>query len=359
MEKMERTKEFIAPAKLLPAELLSEVFKCHVWMGGSPWCLSRVCKAWSTVVFNTPHAWSYISIESGPWRSFETWGSPMQSCNTASKLKVILERAGNTPLTVKFKLGLLSDKTTKTNALVNDALSMLPRVVDLTLDFQPRYPSPTAAEHDAANTMETEIIESIVIPDMPVLHTLKLVQWNHRPLYAKMLNCISRSSLRIDSVTGERSVMTDQTLLDNSDLFGRLTSLNWNSRGRLSGAAACIIESTNLRSLILGGVYMSQLPTTSDPALVFQRVKVAKIMHTGWALSNVTIRSLTCLFLTDVRFDSVPDFSISVPALRQLYIWGRTWISLRAFRCPKLEILELAQGPANKDANSELKALWV
>lgn len=100
--------------RLLPAELLSEIFKICVETEGIPWLLVRVCKAWKRIALSTSRLWSHLHIQAmgghHPPYQFATidgqvqyYFGRVQFCPSTQHVQAALDRSGGVPLSVTFR----------------------------------------------------------------------------------------------------------------------------------------------------------------------------------------------------------------------------------------------------------------
>ena len=95
-----RQREFVAPVKRLPPEVLSEIFMIQVDCGDSPWTLLRVCRLWKAVASSTPRIWRHIKIAEHR-KQFDS-GTSFQTCLTNAHFEKALSRTGAAPLSISI-----------------------------------------------------------------------------------------------------------------------------------------------------------------------------------------------------------------------------------------------------------------
>ena len=97
----------------LPNEILGEVFKHHVALDHSPWCLTFVCRGWQRVALGTPALWTHIVVANPAYRSDQGWFSFGRKKWSAGRASICFEvqdfreavnRAGILPLHVDVKI---------------------------------------------------------------------------------------------------------------------------------------------------------------------------------------------------------------------------------------------------------------
>jgi F-box-like len=97
----------IAPIRILPAELLSNVFCEFVGLDRSPWVLTLVSKSWKQTALTTPWLWRHLFVGS-PTGLFSSWSRECSTtgnrliCRSVEDLKMWTDKSGKVPLDVEL-----------------------------------------------------------------------------------------------------------------------------------------------------------------------------------------------------------------------------------------------------------------
>ncbi len=96
-----------SPTRLLPYELMAEIFDWHMLMGGTLAVTLLVCKWWTMVVYTSPRLWARITVTNRPRRRRYIRGSVV--CTDYDYLRLVLSRSRYHPL--QLELAFMFDES--------------------------------------------------------------------------------------------------------------------------------------------------------------------------------------------------------------------------------------------------------
>jgi hypothetical protein len=187
------------PIRILPAEMLSKIFRYHVEDDLSPWTLVKVSKTWMDTAMATPHLWCRLLVVSKTLavqlrvayvvdgKKYYSVGS-MQVCDHLAQLQAALDRSGAVlPLTIKVDQGTWVEDSVFPFLILQILSSPLSkRVHDLDLA--------------AVNIADPEYASDISIGPFTLLTSITLPQ-NISPWAHTCLKSVSSTSRNLDKVT--------------------------------------------------------------------------------------------------------------------------------------------------------------
>ena len=193
-------REFLAPVKWLPSEVLSEIFTIHVDCGGTPWTLLRVYRLWKAVTSSTPHIWRYIQIIAHEDSSF-------QMCLTNAHFERALSRTGTAPLSISMARSShvedLAADSDRLYALSGTLTKVLNRCDTIELK-ETRVPFSTECQ---------ELFATLQFPISFPLRCLRAgLEWERTGIAQKLLitsnhECSALRELSIGATSGNRSLV--------------------------------------------------------------------------------------------------------------------------------------------------------
>jgi hypothetical protein len=348
-ERLARQREFVAPVKWLPSEVLSEIFTIQVDCGDTPWTLLRVCRLWKAVAFSTPRIWRYIQIaENG--KRFDS-GTSFQSCFTKAQLEKALSRAGAAPLSISIALpGYNSNKVVDSKRLFAqfDTITKVLNRCD-TLELK--------RTHRLFYKEDQELFATLQFPILSSLRCLHLeVGWENSSIAQKILAAINHEStaLRELSIASDRDRSLVHSLAKYQLLLDRLTSFS--AKGfEVPSDIFAAMRHLSFFSQEGCSIVPDQLPGAST---LLQKAQFRSVKFLD--CTTYQFGSLKRLALHTCSIPMQPG-AIKVPVLDTLVFEGQSssWLPILALDCPSLLHLELEGGPRSKgQANKELNQLW-
>ena len=346
--RLARQREFVAPVKRLPYEVLSEIFTAHVDCGDTPWTLLRVCRLWRAVTTSTPRTWRFIQIVDNE-RRFDS-GTSFQNCFTNAHLEKALSRTGAAPLhiSIAFRhLGEIREQAADSNrifALFGTLTKVLSRCDALELK-------------DTARFFSAEDNELFAPLQFPILSSLKSLcigyGWGSSGIPQKLLVASNHetSPIREFSLTDCRHSLVS-SLANHQILLKQLIRFSA-TRFRVPKDLFAAMRSLTCLSLTVNDL---ALPDVSSVADLLEKAKF--ISTTFLQLSTHQFSNLKELILHSCTIPMQPG-AIKTPVLDTLIFKGKSWLPLLVFDCPSLSHLELEEGPSTKtDAKKELNQIW-
>ena len=326
-------REFVAPVKRLPSEMLSEIFMIQVDCGDSPWTLLRVCRLWRVVASSTPHLWRHIQIAED--RQFDS-GTSFQNCFTNSHFEKALSRTGAAPLSISITATDvrsytpdLAAESKRLFALFSTLAKVFDRCDTLVLKQIHRL-----AEYE-------ELFTTLEFPISSSLRSLR-IEWVWEVIAQKLLVASNHEStaLRTLSVDNCDHVLV-QSLSNYQILLKRLTSFS----------ATDFQVPTNVFAAMRCLSYFSQtndylaLPQASSATELVQEAQFI-----GLTFLDVGTRQFTNLRKLVLRNCKIPlqPGAIKAPVLDTLIYAGESWLPVLVFDCPLLSHLELEGGADTK-----------
>ena len=348
-ERLARQREFVAPVKGLPSEVLSEIFTVHVDFGDTPWTLLRVCRLWKAVAFSTPHAWRYIQIVDDR-RRFDS-GTSFQNCFKNTHFEKALSRTGAAPLNISITLPQyvqdLAASSDRIFALFETITKVLSRCD--ALELKDAYGFFSQKNRELFATLQFRISSS--------LKCLRIgVGWASSGIAQKILVASNHENTALRELSlslgspGYASLA--HSLADHQILLKRLTSFSTTG----------FIAPKNILAAMRSLTYLSQtsnnlaLPDVSNVADLLEEAEFIKT--TFVELSTHQFGNLRKLVLRWC-IDLMPPGVIKAPVLNVLVIQGGSWLPILVFDCPSLSHLEMEEGPSTKpEARKELNQIW-
>jgi len=335
-----RQREFVAPVKRLPSEVLSEIFMIQVDCGDSPWTLLRVCRLWKVVASSTSHIWRHIQIAERR-EQFDS-GTSFQDCFTNAHFEKALSRTGAAPLSISISISIATlrswaidlDLAADPNRLFA-LFATLARVLDRcdTLVLK-QTRQPLSAEHKKLfTTLEFPISSSLRSLHMgrgwEVIAQKLLVACNHES-----------TALRELSVDTDDRVLV-QSLSDYQILLKRLTSFSATGPQvpkNVFAAMQCLSYFSQTNNDLA-------LPQASSVTELVQEVQFISVTFLDVGARQFT--NLRKLVLRRCKIPQQPG-AIKAPVLDTLICEGQSWLPVLVFDCPLLLHLELGGGAHTK-----------
>jgi hypothetical protein len=334
--RLARQREFLAPVKWLPSEVLSEIFTIHVDCGNTPWTLLHVSRLWKAVGSSTPRIWRYIQItksnkEQGRFGS----GTSFQMCFTNSQFEKALSRTGAAPLNISITVPYIKDFAPDTNrlfALFGTLTKVLSRCD--TIRFRETNRPFSKKCQDLFATLQFPISSPVRClrvgggwEDSIIVHKI-LVTSNHES-----------SALRELSIAAHGNPSLVHSLTNYRTLLNRVTSFS------ASGFEVTTDVFTSMRCLS----YFSQsnhfltLPQVSSVFSLLQEAQFLSV--TVRTLDTYEFGKLKKLVLRNCIIPAtIQPGAIKVPVLDTLIFEGSSWLPILMFDCPSVSHLELEGG---------------
>jgi len=347
---LKRQREFLAPVKWLPSEVLSEIFTIHIDCGGTPWTLLCVCRLWKAVTSSTPRIWRYIQITvHRDQRRFDS-GTSFQMCFTNADFERALSRTGAAPLSIS----IARPSYVENRAADSDRLYALFGTLTKVLN---RCDTIELKETSGLFTIKCqELFATLQFPISSSLRCLRMGGgWESSLIAQKILGTSNHGSsalreLSIGATSGNRSLV--DSLADHRILLSRLTSFS----------AAGFEVPTEVFASMHCLSYFSQskhpvtLPQASSVSNLLQEAQFHSATLT--ALGTYQFGNLRKLVL---RQCTMPDttIKIQIPVLDTLIFEGRSWLPILMLDSPMVSHLELEGGHYLKaHSNKELNQIW-
>jgi len=329
--RLTRQREFVAPVKRLPSEMLSEIFMIQVDCGDSPWTLLRVCRLWRVVASSTPHLWRHIQIAED--RQIDS-GTSFQNCFTNSHFEKALSRTGAAPLSISITdvrsyTSDLAAESKRLFALFSTLAKVFDRCDTLVLKQIHRL-----AEYE-------ELFTTLEFPISSSLRSLR-IGWVLEVIVQKLLVALNHKSTALRELwvdTCDHDLV--QSLSNYQILLKRLTSFS----------ATDFQVPTNVFAAMRCLSYFSQtndylaLPQASSATELVQEAQFI-----GLTFLDVGTRQFTNLRKLVLRRCKIPlqPGAIKAPVLDTLIYAGESWLPVLVFDCPLLSHLELEGGADTK-----------
>ena len=347
-ERLARRREFVAPVKRLPSEVLSDIFTILVDCGDTPWTLLRVCRLWKAVTSSTPRIWRYIQI-AGDQGQFNS-GTSFQNCFTNEHFEKALSRTGAAPLNISLTLPPCVMDTAADSHRIFALFGTLTTVLNRcdTLELKEGRRSFSAKYQELFATLQFPISSS--------LRCLRLGSgWEDLNIVQKLLVASNHQSaaLRELSMTSYGVPSLVDSLSKYRILLKRLTSFSANGFEVPKDAFAAMYRLSYF-SQTYGNFVPSQAPGVSDLLQEARFIRVNLLELYGHQFSN-----LKKLVLRGCPMAIGPG-AVKVPVLDTLVFQNSSWLPILVFDCPSLSHLELEEGPYSKAvAKREVNQIWV
>ena len=340
-------REFVAPVKWLPSEVLSEIFTVYVDCGDTPWTLLCVCRLWKGVAISTPRIWRFIQIDRDEGR-FNS-GTSFQNCFTSAHLERALSRTGAAPLHISIALPRdIRDRSVDLDrifALFGTLTKVLSRCDTLKLKDTDRFFS--AEDQGLFTTLQ-----------FPISSSLKCLcigyGWESSGIAQKLLVASNHESaaVREFSLRSNHRDSLVHSLSNHQNLLKRLISFS----------ASDFRVPKDLFAAMRSLTCFSQ----ADKALALPEVSSVTDLLEEAEFSRTTFLEFSAhqfgnLKKLVIHWCTIPmqPGAIKAPILDTLIFKGRSWLPILVFECPSLSRLELEDGPSTKsEARKELNQIW-
>lgn len=297
-----KIRAFLAPVRILPEEVLSEIFQTvhqHLDIGG--WTLTQVCRVWRAVAFDTPSLWSTVKY-SPKAQSRNKFGK--EQCRTVRELASTFRRSKEALLDVELDLSFNNMRP-----FIRDRFEALSSVLDpisgrirkLTL-WRPH--------------MDTES-PGISLFTKPLTSLQQLSFHGYSTLFflRNLLQLVDDTARNFSHM---RLMMTDGTSLlpTQLTLWPRLMHLETQVPLSLSVLSGCI----NLRTLLLQrDLHPSWLNDFTD-VVTFPHLEAATIHNPHIFFARISAPALQRLVITARFVSSTSSPPIHLPSLLELEI---------------------------------------
>jgi hypothetical protein len=347
-ERLARQREFVAPVKRLPAEVLSYILTIQVDCGDTPWTLLRVCRLWKVVTSSTPRTWRYIRITTDNQRKFDS-GTSFQNCFTNAQFEKALARTGAAPLSVCFAFPPhVTDKVADSGRLFA-LFGTLTRVFDRCDIFELK---------ETFRSFSVEYQELFATLQFPITSSLRCFRvgggWEKSNIAQKILVASDHESTALRELSmatlGDSSLVF--ALTKHQILLKRLTSFSAN--GFEVPKDLCVaMRRLSYFSQKKCNFALSQAAGISDLLQEVQFLQVSLL-----ELDTHQFGNLRKLLLRGCSMPIRPG-TIKAPVLDTLIFQDRSWLPILMIDSPSLPHLELRGGPYSKtEAKKEVNQLW-
>ena len=346
--RLARQREFIAPMKRLPYEVLSGIFTAHVDCGGTPWTLLRVCRLWKAVTTSTPRTWRFIQIANNE-RQFDS-GTSFQNCFTNAHVEKALSRTGAAPLHISVALRHLGDireraaDSNRIFALFGTLTKVLGRCDSFELKGVDR----------AFSAEDYDLFAPLQFPILSSLNSLCIgYGWAGSGIPQKLLVASNHEIIPIREFSlTDYSYSLVGSLVNHQILFKQLLRFSA-TRFRVPKDVFAAMRSLTCLSLTANDLNLPELSSVAD------LLEKAEFFNTTFLqLSTHQFSNLKELILRSCTIPMQPG-AIKAPVLDTLVFTGESWLPLLVFDCPSLSHLELEEGPSTKtEAKKELNQIW-
>ena len=345
--RLKSQREFLAPVKWLPSEVLSEILTIHVDCGDTPWTLLRVCRLWRAVASSTPRIWRYIQITAPEDRWGFDSGTSFQMCFTNPDFERALSRTGAAPLSISIdQPGNVENQAADSDrlyALFGTLTKVLNRCDTIELE-DPNRPFLTRCQ------------ELFATLQFPISFSLKCLRvetgWERTGIAQKILIASNHesSALRKLSIAtdGDRSLV--DCLANHRILLNRLTSFSADG----VEVPTEVFASMHCLSYFSQSYHPLILPQASSVTNLLQEAQFDS--STLDALGSYQFGNLRKLVL---RCCSMPDTIIKIPVLDTLIFKDWSWLPILKLDCPLVSHLELEGGCESiSGSNKEVNQIW-
>lgn len=327
-----RLRDFIAPIRRLPTELLTDIFVTFVESKGSPWTITRVSASWRTLVGRTPRLWSYISLDGDPFRTGFDTGRHHQSCSTPGHLDRAIDRAVSAPLHIALTRSRKWDW--------NHFGSLLRKL------GQRGFPNCKSLKLNYCDNVEEPIGDLPFLPPVfsfPKLTKIKISdQWNDFDFLDRLIRGISETSPQMRTFKATSS-HCNFVLAEQPSLWNRLCDVKCKNIQPPDTEELALLDAplAMIEMLKLHCIYVLEHPDGHPSPLPSLRHASFYAGNTGWMVGK-TFAQLAFLELDNCFVEPADRCSISFPVLSHLLLReAESWPFIKAVHAPSLHILEL------------------